>query len=418
MANYGSLLTDINNKITTNGRQEITGQILNGVLTDMVGDLGKGYQFMGVATPSGSPASTDAPIFYIAGTAGTYSGFGGLVVADGEVAILKYDSAWSKVTTPIASADEVSQLGQIVDEIDGKVPIIDNSVDADSDFEVSDEDGHVLLRLYDGHIETKNFNSSQAGGLSVVEPIVAADDLEVSDENDYVVALFKGGHIKTKNFDSANSYRFPDLSDKVWCSLGTSITWYNNHQSGFQKGYQSWMMDKINIGTLVNNGVNAGTLVQLAQNLASLVPVADIYTIEHGVNDWGNSTPVGTLSDYSGDTGIGTFYGAYRKVIDYIYSKNSSAIIILCTPRKARGFNGYLPTSCHGAKGGLYLSQYADAVKAIAEYESLPLCDWYNNAGVNDNNLPLYSIDDALHPNDAGYKAMAQILLEQFIKIY
>lgn len=113
MANYGSLLTDINNKITTNGRQEITGQILNGVLTDMVGDLGKGYQFMGVATPSGSPASTDAPIFYIAGTAGTYSNFGGLVVADGEVAVLKHDlNGWSKAVTGAASSAELSDLGQ------------------------------------------------------------------------------------------------------------------------------------------------------------------------------------------------------------------------------------------------------------------------------------------------------------------
>lgn len=118
MSNYSSLKATINANVKTNGNQEITGQILNGVLTDMVGDLGKGYQFMGVATPSGSPASTDAPIFYIAGTAGTYSSFGGLVVADGEVAVLKHDlNGWSKAVTGAASSAELSDLGQYMNEL-------------------------------------------------------------------------------------------------------------------------------------------------------------------------------------------------------------------------------------------------------------------------------------------------------------
>jgi len=34
------------------------------------------------------------------------------------------------------------------------------------------------------------------------------------------------------------------------------------------------------------------------------------YTIEHGVNDWGHSTPVGTINDYKNNTGNGTFAGS------------------------------------------------------------------------------------------------------------
>lgn len=253
-------------------------------------------------------------------------------------------------------------------------------------------------------------------------------DFEITDKVGNAVVRFQNGHIKTKFFDSSNisvsggsssGTCYPDLSGKAWCSLGTSITWYNNNQGGkFDKGYQGWLMAKMPIGTLVNKGVSGGTIVNLAASVSSLVQLADIYTIEHGVNDWGKKTAVGTISDYINNTGNTTFFGAFRIIIDAIYAKNSKAVIILCTPRKARGFNGYLPSSCNGELDGIKLKDYADAVVEVARYEGLPICDWFNLCGVNDHNLPLYSIDDALHPNDLGYKQMAQLLIDQFKNIY
>lgn len=256
-----------------------------------------------------------------------------------------------------------------------------------------------------------------------------AADLDISDGNGNVIMRLKDGHIKTKFFDSSkittgggggggDGVGYPDLSTKTWCSLGTSITWYNNNQGGkFEKGYQGWLMEKLAVGTLVNKGINGGTLLQLAGQLGNIVS-ADIYTIEHGVNDWGRKSVVGTIDDYINNTGASTFYGAYRIIIDAIYAKNSKAVIVLCTPRKSRGFSGYLPSSCNGELNGIKLKDYADAVMEVARYEGLPVCDWFNRCGVNDHNLTIYSIDDALHPNDLGYKQMAQILIEQFNNIY
>ena len=271
----------------------------------------------------------------------------------------------------------------------------------------------------------QEFNSV---GSNVVDASTSTD-LDISDENGNVIMRLKDGHIKTKFFDSSKITTgggggggdggcYPDLSTKTWCSLGTSITWYNNNQGGkFEKGYQGWLMEKLAVGTLVNNGINGGTLLQLAGQLGNIVS-ADIYTIEHGVNDWGRKSVVGTIDDYINNTGASTFYGAYRIIIDAIYAKNSKAVIVLCTPRKSRGFSGYLPSSCNGELNGIKLKDYADAVMEVARYEGLPVCDWFNRCGVNDHNLPLYSIDDALHPNDLGYKQMAQILIEQFNNIY
>ena len=116
MANYQLLKTDIDAKVYQNGAQEITGANLNSVLNAMVTTLGAGYQFIGMATPTnpGTAQTPDYKCFYIATTPGTYTNLGGLVVADGEVAILKWDTSWTKEVTGIATAESVSQLGQQV----------------------------------------------------------------------------------------------------------------------------------------------------------------------------------------------------------------------------------------------------------------------------------------------------------------
>ena len=106
MANYQLLKADIDKKVYQNGKQEITGANLNSVLNAMVTTLGAGYQFIGVATPTnpGTAQTPDYKCFYLATTPGTYTNIGGLVVADGEVAILKYDTSWTKEVTGIATA--------------------------------------------------------------------------------------------------------------------------------------------------------------------------------------------------------------------------------------------------------------------------------------------------------------------------
>lgn len=114
MSQYQTLKTQIQQNIKQNGEGAIRGDILQTQLLDMINALGAGYQFMGVATPTnpGSAQTPDYKCFYLSTTPGTYTNLGGLVVADGEVAILKYDTSWTKEVTGAATADQVSQLGQ------------------------------------------------------------------------------------------------------------------------------------------------------------------------------------------------------------------------------------------------------------------------------------------------------------------
>ncbi len=203
----------------------------------------------------------------------------------------------------------------------------------------------------------------------------------------------------------------------TWCSLGTSITWYNDNvgASGgrFTKGYQTRVMEQVKFSGFINKGVNGGCVNSA---IWSVVP-ADFYTIEHGINDWGHSTKPGTLADYTENTGNNTFAANYRKVIDNIRKANPKAKIILCTPRKGYGFGDYLPSSADEAKNGIYLKEYADIVRKIAKKEGFEVADFFATCGES-SELKDLSIEVALHPNDAGYQRMANELVKAILRTF
>lgn len=76
MANFSELKKRITTYIKANGNQEITGQILQTQLIDMVTEFGDGYQFAGIATQATNPNKPDHKVFYLAQTPGIFTGFG------------------------------------------------------------------------------------------------------------------------------------------------------------------------------------------------------------------------------------------------------------------------------------------------------------------------------------------------------
>lgn len=130
MAQYANLKADIVAAIYNNSNQEITGAVLQGILTQIVDTVGADYLYVGVATPTTNPGTIDQRVFYIASQAGTYTNFGGIVVAEDDgVVILKYNSSWTKETTGIASAAQLNQLGHEVDDLETDVANIEDVLD-------------------------------------------------------------------------------------------------------------------------------------------------------------------------------------------------------------------------------------------------------------------------------------------------
>ena len=189
-----------------------------------------------------------------------------------------------------------------------------------------------------------------------------------------------------------------------WNSVGTSITWYNDNVSyaggRFERGYQDRVRDKFIVASFLNTGISGGCV-----NGANVQP-ADFYTLEHGINDWGNNVASGTLDDYINKTANNSFAYYYRVAIDKMKA-NSPKAIVLMTPRKGIGFSGYLPDRWDLQRsGGYYLQDYVNLVLDIAEYEGFEVADNFTFAG-DQSTLADLSIEVALHPNDDGYQLMA-----------
>ena len=99
MANYSNIRNKIISDIKPNNNQEITGQIMQDTLLQMVSLLQDGgYLFKGGATTTTNPVVGDSNVFYLASVKGTYANFGGLQVNDNELAALVYNGSWSKIS--------------------------------------------------------------------------------------------------------------------------------------------------------------------------------------------------------------------------------------------------------------------------------------------------------------------------------
>lgn len=85
MGNYEELKTAVQTVIKQNGNEEITGQVMQNTLLNIISTIGANATFAGIATPDTAPGTPDQNVFYLAGTPGTYSNFGGYVLAEGLV---------------------------------------------------------------------------------------------------------------------------------------------------------------------------------------------------------------------------------------------------------------------------------------------------------------------------------------------
>lgn len=99
MANWSTLKAAIANIIKTNGNQEITGQLLQNVLNNIVSSVGENSTFAGIATPATNPGVPDGPVFYFANKPGVYSNFSSIIISYYGICILYNDmnNSWKSI---------------------------------------------------------------------------------------------------------------------------------------------------------------------------------------------------------------------------------------------------------------------------------------------------------------------------------
>ena len=89
--------------------------------------------------------------------------------------------------------------------------------------DVSDSDGNVIVRFKNGHVMTKEFDSSDMS-VDMSDSTETGVDLDVSDANGNVILRLKDGNIETKYFNSADrqaadAYSFPFAKDKFYAHM-------------------------------------------------------------------------------------------------------------------------------------------------------------------------------------------------------
>ena len=97
MANWTTLKEAVADVIKTNGNQEITGQILQNVLNNIISSVGENAAFAGVATPATNPGTPDGPVFYIAVEPGIYVNFNGLTISNLSILYSTESKVWRGV---------------------------------------------------------------------------------------------------------------------------------------------------------------------------------------------------------------------------------------------------------------------------------------------------------------------------------
>ncbi|GAA4322581.1 hypothetical protein GCM10023149_23020 [Mucilaginibacter gynuensis] len=244
-------------------------------------------------------------------------------------------------------------------------------------------------------------------------------------------------------------------------AIGDSITYHNGKpeetKNRITKGYMDRVVEKLPYIHFANHGHGGWTARSIADNINNLgLERADFYSVFLGTNDWWTGLPIGTMSDYEQATGNQTVYGAYRTIINKIRSLNNDAVIILITPMQRTDFvdvnnSSSIIYGSYKAKDGRFLSDYADAIKAIAKAENFKLVDLYYKSGITPKNavkyrrlrdpktgeyknytypdyinIPFnpatddypYPVDamdmtyDGLHPSDKGHALIAKMLVK------
>lgn len=154
------------------------------------------------------------------------------------------------------------------------------------------------------------------------------------------------------------------------------------------------------VETVVRPGVDLMT-ANRAVNAA-----ADVAIIAYGTNDYNVNVPIGSEDDtYERWQDVDTFKGAIRFAVETLRAHNPDIRIVFLTPiyRNNRPQNEI----------GLRLTDYCDAVTALADKFGYLAIDMYNGVGFDETNFysrSKYTLDQ-LHPNAIGHAKMAQYIL-------
>ena len=185
-----------------------------------------------------------------------------------------------------------------------------------------------------------------------------------------------------------------------------------------ESNFPSQLKLKLNLNNIINYGQAGTTIAQTSGNdngMGSIAFVnrfknmdddADLIIVFGGTNDYGISytTDFGTPAD----TEKTTFYGALNYLCNGLIEKYKGKTIVFLTPL-------HRDIETANTKGKT-LIDYVNAIKEVCQIWGIPVIDAYNLSGFTPKNSSFKSefLPDGLHPNETGYKLLAERIYKNF----
>jgi hypothetical protein len=202
--------------------------------------------------------------------------------------------------------------------------------------------------------------------------------------------------------DVKNEFSFGTLYNRGWSDSAVTIenrTLYINADCTYNS-------NPLVVGSTPPSGT---TEVQCSfchpDRIAYIPTDTDIILIMGGTNDFLRHHPIGSTAYPYDET---TFKGALASTHKKIQERLPNATIVLMTPIQAATAIGD-PTPRLNFDG-LPVSDYAKAVREVADYIGCALIDVYKNSGINLHNT-FQTSGDGIHPTVAGHKLISKAVI-------
>jgi lysophospholipase L1-like esterase len=294
----------------------------------------------------------------------------------GDVAVItpEQQAAFTMYSVPGQNTDGPMTQKAVTDNFAGI------NTDDDADLDIADDNGNVLVRFNDGHVQTKNFDSKQLPAIATKN--TEDYDFTIEDEAGDAIVLFQHGHVRTKNFNSetfsAANYLKDKFQGKKIAIVGDSICtyqgWLPSDVAGFSGtayatyyphgdvdavGKTWWYQMALTLGidtsNIANTSWSGGTAcgdststtfgkpacsTKRINDIAIRGFIPDIIIVSVGGNDWGQcglsgySTTPGTWKESDPIPAEGTIHGfrnAYALILAKIQQTYPLARVFCCT---------------------------------------------------------------------------------------
>ena len=137
-------------------------------------------------------------------------------------------------------------------------------------------------------------------------------------------------------------------------------------------------------------------------------PDADVVVVFGGTNDFGHGdAPIGRMEDRSEYT----FYGAMHLLCQKLLARYPDAKLVFMTP--LHRLSEDVTVNEIGLPLQTNLEGFVNVEKEVARFYGIPVLDTYAMSGMQPKFMPVRErfMPDGLHPNDAGHRKMADLLI-------